>query len=227
MQPTMPMSQQTTQLQPNLPQQQQIGTGPITNQTSPLLAQQLAGRPPAPGQHAPGMIQGQHGAGQMMQQRPSLLQAQQMTVRSQLQPGQQNVVQGSTGAVVTTSTTPTAATPGDGPSISSDDLEGLDSNVTNELGDLGMGEGDFLDMGDDFNILEFTDALDDLEDMTSDDTKAPSTTTPSTSTAMSTATTASPNPALISSTNAPSSVTSGTDGATTTSTSMFLGIKMV
>ena len=228
MQSTMPMPQQSTQLQQNVPQQQHLGTGQISNQTSPLLAQQLAGRPPVPGQHTPGMIQGQPGVGPMMQQRPSLLQAQQIPVRSQLQPGQQNIVQGSSGAVATSSTTSTVGSAGDGPSVSSEDLEGLDSNVTNELGDLGMGDGDFLDMGDDFNILEFTDALDDLEDMTADDTKASSTNTSSTTTSSaasiaSSTTTASQvvsNPSLLSSTNTASTVPSAPEGATTTSTAI-------
>jgi hypothetical protein len=227
MQSTMQMPQQSTQLQHNVPQQQHLVTGQMPNQASPLLAQQLAGRPPVPGQHTPGMIQGQPGAGPMMQQRPPLLQTQQMQVRSQLQPGQQSIVQGSTGAVVTSSTTSTVAAAGDGPSVSSDDLEGLDSNVDN-LGDLGMGDGDFLDMGDDFNILEFTDALDDLEDMTADDTKASSTSTTSTTSSSSTSTASSTtstslvaqNPSLISSANSAPTVSSAPEGATTSSTSI-------
>ena len=90
MQPTMQLSQQPRQLQPNIPQQQQqmVG-GQNINQTSPLLAQQLAGRPPAPGQHPVGVMQGQPGSNPMMQQRPSLMQAQQLPTRLQLQPGQQ------------------------------------------------------------------------------------------------------------------------------------------
>ena len=228
MQSTMPMPQQSTQLQQNVPQQPHLGTGQVTNQTSPLLAQQLAGRPPVPGQHTPGVIQGQPGASPMMQQRPSLLPAQQIPVRSQLQPGQQSIVQGSTGAVVSSSTTSTVAAAGDGPSVSSEDLEGLDSNVPNELGDLGMGDGDFLDMGDDFNILEFTDALDDLEDMTADDTKASSTSTASTTTSSSTSTASSTttaslvasNPSLLSSANVASTVSSAPEGVTTTSPSI-------
>lgn len=45
-----------------------------------------------------------------------------------------------------------------------EELEGLDA-VPNELGDLGMGEEDLLGMGDNFDIFEFADALDDLENM--------------------------------------------------------------
>ena len=156
MQSGLPLQPQSTQLQQNIPQQQ-VGA----NQTSPLLAQQLAGRPPAPGQ--PGMIQGQ--AGPMMQQRPSLLPEQQ--IRAQLQTVAQN-----TGTSQTATSTPVTSTGGDGPSVSSEDLEGLGDH---ELGDLGMGDGDFLDMGDDFNIFEFTDAMDDLDDMPGEDNKTAAT----------------------------------------------------
>ena len=217
------MPQQPGQLQPNLPQQQQIVSGQNVNQTSPLLAQQLAGRPPVPGQHPSGVMQGQPGTGAMMQPRPTLIQTQQLPVRPQIQPGQQTIPQGSTGAVRTTSTQEA----GDGPSVSSDDLEGLDSNVNNELGDLGeLGD---LDMGDDFDILEFTDALHDLDDMPSDDTRAskPDCTTSSATTnvASTTSSTSSSNtpsvvsskPSMLSSAGTVSTIASVPVGATTTS----------
>ena len=175
MQPGLPIQPQSTQLQPNIPQQQQLGASQNTNQASPLLAQQLAGRPPVPGQHPPGMIQGQ--AGPMMQQRPQLLQDQQ--VRTQLQTGQQTIAQSTAGPAQAATHTLTSSAGGDGPSVSSEDLDNLDKDVGHELGDLGMGDGDFLDMGDDFNIFEFTDALDDLDDMPGDDAKATSTNTTS------------------------------------------------
>ena len=158
----LPIQPQSTQLQPNNPQTQQLGANPNTNQTSPLLAQQLAGRPPVPGQPPHGMIQGQ--TGPMMQQRPTLLPEQQ--IRAQLQPVAQN-----TDAGQAANSTPVTSTGGDGPSVSSEDLEGLEKDISHELGDLGMGDGDFLDMGDDFNIFEFTDAMDDLDDMPGDDNK--------------------------------------------------------
>ena len=49
-----------------------------------------------------------------------------------------------------------------------DELEGLDT-VSNELGDLGMGEEDILGMSENFDIMEFADALDDLEKMPEDE----------------------------------------------------------
>ncbi len=48
------------------------------------------------------------------------------------------------------------------PEGQNEELEGLE-NVPNELGDLGMAEEDLLGMGDNFDILEFADALDDLD----------------------------------------------------------------
>ena len=160
MQPQMQLSQQQSGLQPNMPQQQQmvVAGGQNTNQTSPLLAQQLAGRPTIPGQHPSAMA-----PGQIMQQRQTLVQTQQIPIRSQNPPNQQNPAQGGSAS--------SGAASSDGPSVSSDDLEGLDSHVGNELGDLGMGDGDFLDMGDDFDILEFTDTLNDLDDMPSEENK--------------------------------------------------------
>ena len=160
MQPQMQVSQQQSGLQPNMPQQQQmvVAGGQNTNQTSPLLAQQLAGRPTIPGQHPSAMA-----PGQIMQQRQTLVQTQQIPIRSQNPPNQQTPVQSGSAS--------SGAASSDGPSVSSDDLEGLDSHVGNELGDLGMGDGDFLDMGDDFDILEFTDTLNDLDDMPSEDNK--------------------------------------------------------
>lgn len=56
------------------------------------------------------------------------------------------------------------------PNTSNEELEGLDS-VPNELGDLGMGEEDLLGMGDNFDIFEFADALDDLENLPEGDPK--------------------------------------------------------
>ena len=158
MQPGLPIQPQSTQIHPNIPQQQQVGA----NQTSPLLAQQLAGRPPVPGQQVPGMVQGQPGT-MMQQQRPTLLQDQQ--IRANIQAVAQN-------AATAQAATPTTSNVGEGPSVSSEDLEGLDKDVGHELGDLGMGDGDLLDMGDDFDIFGFTDALDELDDMPAEDSKA-------------------------------------------------------
>ena len=244
MQQAMPMSQQQ-QLIPSQQQQQQIVTGgQNVNQTSPLLAQQLAGRPTVPGQHPSGVMQGQQpgaiSGAMMQQQRPQLTL--QMPTRPQLQPGQQMLPQGApSGSAVA----PSIATQGgpstakfEGPRVSSEDLEGLDSAVHNELGDLGMGDGDFLDMGEDFNILEFTDALDDLDDLPSEDPKTVPTTssTPSTSSTTSnlsatstSSTTPSPvagvaatNAAMLSSTSAASSSTTASlpPGSTTTAISI-------
>ena len=219
------MQQQVPQLQPNMPQQQHlVAGGQNVNQTSPLLAQQLAGRPPVPGQPLTNVMPGQPGAGPMMQPRPPLIQTQQLQVRQQFQPGQQAITQGTSGAVTAANTT---STPGDGPSVSSEDLEGLDSNVPNELGDLGMGDGDFLDMGDDFNILEFTDALDDLEEMQTDENKSSTigkaSTTTSISSSASSTTSSSPATSIVSS-NSSNSIVSNTSsisvGATTTSVSL-------
>ena len=70
------------QQQPMPNQQQQVmagASGQNVNQTSPLLAQQLAGRPPVPGAQQ-GMLQ----PGTIMQQRPPGMQL----IRPQLQPGQ-------------------------------------------------------------------------------------------------------------------------------------------
>ena len=178
----LPIQPQSTQLQPNNPQTQQLGANPNTNQTSPLLAQQLAGRPPVPGLSPHGMMQGQ--AGPMMQQRPTLLPEQQ--IRAQLQPVAQN-----TDAGQAANSTPVTSKGGDGPSVSSEDLEGLEKDISHELGDLGMGDGDFLDMGDDFNIFEFTDAMDDLDDMPGEDSKTATTEATSSASATGTSVTSS------------------------------------
>ena len=44
-----------------------------------------------------------------------------------------------------------------------EDMENLES-VQNDLGDLGMADEDILGLGDDFDIMEFADALDDNDD---------------------------------------------------------------
>ena len=57
---------------------------------------------------------------------------------------------------------------------STDELGGLDNE---ELGDLGMGEEDILGMSENFDIMEFADALDDLEKMPEDEKTSDSPTT--------------------------------------------------
>ena len=103
---------------------------PGAQQSSPLLAQQLSGRPlpQAPNQPVPNQAQ-----------QPQQPQA----------GGEQN-----------------------------DELD-LPDNV-NELGDLGMGEEDILGMSENFDILEFADALVDLDKMPDNEKEGQS---PATSTA--------------------------------------------
>ena len=59
---------------------------------------------------------------------------------------------------------------------STDELGGLD---TEDIGDLGMGEEDILGMSENFDIMEFADALDDLEKMPEDEKTSDSPTTSS------------------------------------------------
>ena len=118
------MLQQRAQLQPGapggVPMQPGTPETPGAQQSSPLLAQQLSGRPlpQAPNQPVPNQAQ----------------QPQPQQQPQQTSGGEQN-----------------------------DELEGLDN--VNELGDLGMGEEDILGMSENFDILEFDDALDALEKM--------------------------------------------------------------
>lgn len=121
------MLQQRAQLQPGgMPMQS--GDNPGANQQgSPLLAQQLSGRPLPP--------QGQPN------QPPNPSQQQPPQPQQQPQQPQSGGEQ--------------------------DELEGLDN--VNELGDLGMGEEDILGMSENFDILEFADALDDLDKLPDND----------------------------------------------------------
>lgn len=130
------------------PQQQR----PVVSQnSSPLLAQHLAGRMPNPQTGAP---QDQQSHPQIAnQQMPS--QQQQQSQQQQSQPQQPQSQQ------------PQQQQGGSG----GDDLENLD-NVPNELGDLGVAEEDLLGMGDNFDILEFADALDDLDNLPEGEKKA-------------------------------------------------------
>jgi hypothetical protein len=52
-----------------------------------------------------------------------------------------------------------------------EDLDNLDTldGAHHDLGDLGVGGEDLLGMGEDFDIMEFADALDNLEDLSGDD----------------------------------------------------------
>ena len=126
------MQQQPQQLQQQQQQQQQqmlIGMqqqGQGVNQASPLLAQQLVGRPPGPGQHPDSQPQ------------PQLQQQSQV--------------------------------PGGAP-VNPDDLDNLDAldGGHHDLGDLGVGGEDLLGMGEDFDIMEFADALDNLDDLSGDE----------------------------------------------------------
>ena len=145
--------------QPHQGGQPQVGgpPHPQVSQSSPLLAQHLAGRMPTP--------QPQH-----QQQQPQQVQPQQGQVQPQQGPvqpqqGQQNQLEG--------------GAQGQQPGGSEDDLP-------NELGDLGVAEEDLLGMSDNFDILEFADALDDLENVPDDgnangDTPAASSAAPSSS----------------------------------------------
>ena len=135
-QPSSPQVRARMMVQPGQPGGQPgLIARPPVSQNSPLLAQHLAGRMPTPAEQQ-----------QQQQQVPSQVASQSM---QQQGPPQQQQQQGQ----------------GHGQSHGQgqgDDLENLD-NVPNELGDLGVAEEDLLVMGDNFDILEFADALDDLE----------------------------------------------------------------
>ena len=59
----------------------------------------------------------------------------------------------------------------DSGNANSDDLDNLDTldGAHHDLGDLGVGGEDLLGMGEDFDIMEFADALDNLEDLSGDE----------------------------------------------------------
>ena len=132
------------QQQPQQQQQQQqhslmgMDQGPRVSQSSPLLAQQLVGRP-------------QHDSHQ--QQVPQMQQQQQ-----QQQQQQEQQLSQVPGAGVPVNPNP-------------EDLDNLDSldGGHHDLGDLGVGGEDLLGMGEDFDIMEFADVLDNMEDLSGDD----------------------------------------------------------
>ena len=115
---------------------------PQVSQSSPLLAQHLAGRMPTPQQQQQQVQPGQQG---QVQPQQGQVQPQQGQVPPQQ--GQQSQPEG--------------GAQGQQPGASEDDLP-------NELGDLGVAEEDLLGMSDNFDILEFADALDDLENVPDD-----------------------------------------------------------
>ena len=132
----MMMVHQQGQIQGQRPPQQQMN--PQNN--SPLLAQHLSGRMPTPEQQQ--QLQQQQLQQQQQQQRPQQQQTgpnQNMPPQQQQQPSQQGQQQQQQGQ------------------------GGDDGNIPDELGDLGVPEEDLLNMGDNFDYLEFADALDDLD----------------------------------------------------------------
>jgi hypothetical protein len=131
-----------------MPQQPQpnimtIEQGPRVSQASPLLAQHLVGRQQLP-------------QPQQQQQQP----------QQQPQPQHQESLQQQHDHLSDSGSTGNPNT---------EDLDNLDTldGAQHDLGDLGVGGEDLLGMGEDFDIMEFADALDNLEDLSGDEDQVP------------------------------------------------------
>ena len=140
----MVIQQRPPHMMPQQPQQPNIMAmeqGPRVSQASPLLAQHLVGRHQLPPQQQ-----------QQQQQHPQQQQQQQHPQHQQESLQQHDQMSDS----------------GNGNPEDLDNLDALDG-AHHDLGDLGVGGEDLLGMGEDFDIMEFADALDNLEDLSGDE----------------------------------------------------------